>query len=246
MSYTEFLTASAFSFLEGASHPESLVKQAAALGHAAIGIADINSVAGVVRAHVAAKPAGLRLLVGCRLRLTDAPDLICYTENRAAWGRLCRLLTLGKTRAAKGACLLHFADILNHAEGQVFIVVPPAVIDTLFTDWLGTASLRLRGQIYLAAVRRYAPDDAARLSGLRNMAQFFGKQSPRMKCSITNREQDCCRTCCVASARAAPSPKLAICWSRMANAILNPPLKWSACSRNSRRLLRRRKTFWRG
>jgi len=174
MSYAEFLTASAFSFLEGASHPEDLVNQAVALGHAGIGIADINTVAGVVRAHVAAKAAGLRLLVGCRLRLTDAPDLICYPENRPAWGRLCRLLTLGKTRTVKGECLLHFADVVNHAEGQVFIAVPPAVIDKAFTHWLEVAARKCSGQIYLAVVRRYAPDDAARLRDLQTLAMRAG------------------------------------------------------------------------
>jgi len=168
MSYAELLTASAFSFLEGASHPEDLVNQAQTLGHVAIGIADINTVAGVVRAHAAAKAANLRLLVGCRLRLTDAPDLICYPKDRAAWGRLCRLLTLGKSRAVKGACQLNFADVINHAEGQVFIVVPPTLLDTVFADWLRISSVKLQGQIYLAAVRRYAPDDAARLNNLQN------------------------------------------------------------------------------
>lgn len=174
MRYVELLTASAFSFLEGASHPESLIAQAANLGHAAIGLADLNTVAGVVRAHMAAKAAGLRLLVGCRLRLADAPDMICYPENRAAWGRLCRLLTLGKTRTVKGACLLHFADILAHAQGQVFIVAPPAVINPEFCQWLAAAAVALRGQIYLAAVRRYAPDDAARLHDLQNLASRAG------------------------------------------------------------------------
>ncbi len=174
MSYAEFLTASAFSFLEGASHPEDLVSQAAALGHAAIGIADINTVAGVVQAHVAAKAAGLRLLVGSRLRLTDAPDLICYPEDRAAWGRLCRLLTLGKTRTIKGECVLNFADVLDHAEGQVFIAVPPVVPHAEFTVWLAAANMRLRGQIYLAVVRRYAPDDAARLRDLQSLAYRAG------------------------------------------------------------------------
>ena len=84
--YAELLCQSAFSFLEGASHPQSLVETAKALGHAALGIADRNIVAGVVRAHVAAKSTGLRLLVGARLVLTDAPELVCYPTNRVAWG----------------------------------------------------------------------------------------------------------------------------------------------------------------
>ena len=169
MPYSELLSSSAFSFLEGASHPEALVTQALTLGHAAIGIADINTVSGVVRAHVEARKHGLRLLVGCRLRLTDAPDLVCYPEDRAAWGRLCRLLTRGKLRAAKGACLLNFADVLEFAEGLVFIAVPSAE-----TDWLRAAAKKLPNQLYLAAIRRYAPDDAQHLRDLQNLASQIG------------------------------------------------------------------------
>jgi error-prone DNA polymerase len=171
MNYAELLVASAFSFLEGASHPDSLVTQATALGHSAIGIADKNTVAGVVQAHVAAKKAGLRLAVGARLVLQDAPDLLSYPENRAGWARLCRLLTLGKTRAKKGDCTLNFADVLAHAEDQVFIAVPPPMLDDPFVDFLHRAAERLRGKIYLAAIRRYAPDDEARLYVLRDLAQ---------------------------------------------------------------------------
>jgi error-prone DNA polymerase len=171
MSYAELLAASAFSFLEGASHPNDLVMQAAALGHEAMGIADKNTVAGVVQAHVAAKKAELRLLVGARLVLQDAPDLVCYPENRAGWARLCRLLTIGKTRAKKGDCTLTFADVLAHAEDQVFIAVPPATLDDEFAKFLRGAVVKLRGEIYLAAIRRYAPDDEARLCTLRNLAQ---------------------------------------------------------------------------
>ena len=171
MSYAELVAASAFSFLEGASHPEDLASQAAALGHAAFGIADLNTVAGVVRAHVAAKQAGLRLLVGARLRLADAPDLVCYPEDRAAWGRLTRLLTHGKMQAPKGQCRLRFADVLEYAHGQVFIVIPPDALDRAFAAWLRSAAARLRGQLFVAALRRYAADDIARLTALRDLAQ---------------------------------------------------------------------------
>jgi error-prone DNA polymerase len=174
MSYAELLCQSAFSFLEGASHPQALVEQAKVLGHAAIGIADKNTVAGVVRAHVAASAAGLRLVVGARLVLQDAPDMICYPTDRAAWGRLCRLLTLGKSRAAKGECLLNFADVLAHAQGQVFIAVPPPVLDEAFFSWLRAAGAKLGGALYLAMVRRYAPDDAQRLLTLHNAALHAG------------------------------------------------------------------------
>ncbi len=166
MNYTELTAISAFSFLEGASLPEELVAQAAGLGHAALGIADHNSLAGVVRAHVAAKAAGLRLLVGARLVFADAPEMICYPTDRAAWGRLCRLLSLGKGRAAKGACDLRIADLAAQAAGQILIIVPPAILDAKFNDFLD----RIRGltcdRLYLAAARRFAPDDARRLAAL--------------------------------------------------------------------------------
>jgi error-prone DNA polymerase len=171
MAYAELVCASAFSFLEGASHPETLVQAAAALGHDAIGIADVNTLAGVVRAHVAAKDAKLRLAVGCRLQLQDAPDIICYPQDRAAWGRLCRLLTLGKSRAQKGECRLYFKDVLVHAEGQVFIAIPPPVLDENFAKWLRAAAAQWRSQFYVAAVRRYAPDDETRLRRLSDLAQ---------------------------------------------------------------------------
>ena len=129
--YAELQAVSNFSFLRGASHAEELVERAAALGLAAIGIADRNTLAGAVRAHVAAKAvaakavaakavaakavaakaAGLRLLTGARLDLACGFSLLCYPRDRAAYGRLCRLLTLGQRRAAKGGCVLHMDDV---------------------------------------------------------------------------------------------------------------------------------------
>ena len=97
--YAELGCMSNFSFLEGASHPAQLVEQAASLGLAALGIADRNTLAGVVRAHKAAKDAGLRLLIGCRLEFLDGTELIVFPRDRAAYGRLCRLLSEGKTEA---------------------------------------------------------------------------------------------------------------------------------------------------
>jgi len=91
MPYCEFLAATAFSFLEGASSPEALVGAAKAVGHQAVGVADVNSVAGVVRGFLAAREAKIRFLAGCRLKLRDAPDLVCYPADGAAWGRLCRM-----------------------------------------------------------------------------------------------------------------------------------------------------------
>ncbi|HQT84540.1 MAG: error-prone DNA polymerase [Acidiphilium sp. 37-64-53] len=170
MLYAELAATSAFSFLEGASSPEELVDQAKALGLTAIGIADRNSVAGVVRAHRAAQAADLRLLVGARLCFADAPDIICYPEHRAAWGRLCRLLSLGKSRAKKGECRLFAADLAGNAAGQRLILMPPDRLDDEFADHCHRLAADFSGRIHLAARRRYAPDDAAHLAALARLA----------------------------------------------------------------------------
>ena len=125
MTYAELQVTTNFSFLRGASHAEELVAQAKALGLAGIAVTDRNTLAGVVRAHVAAKEVGLRLVVGARLDLEDAPSLLCLPTDRAAYGRLTRLLSLGQGRAEKGKCRLALADVAAHAEGQILIAVPP-------------------------------------------------------------------------------------------------------------------------
>ena len=127
--YAELQVTTNFSFLRGASHAEDLVAQAKVLGLSAIAVTDRNTLAGVVRAHVAAKGTekdeGLRLVIGTRLDLEDAPSLLVYPKDRAAYGRLCRLLSLGQGRADKGKCILRLADVAAHAEGQIFIALPP-------------------------------------------------------------------------------------------------------------------------
>ena len=126
MNYAELAVTTNFSFLRGGSHPEELVTMAKALGLAALGIADRNSLAGVVRAHVAAKEVGQRLLVGARLAFEEeGMEVLCYPVDRAAYGRLSALLTLGKRRAEKGACRLLIEDLHAAAEGQMLIVLPP-------------------------------------------------------------------------------------------------------------------------
>jgi error-prone DNA polymerase len=100
--YAELQVTTNFSFLRGGSHPHELVAQAKALGLAALAITDRNTLAGVVRAHVAAEQVGLKLIVGACLDLTDAPSLLCLPTDRAAYGRLSRLLSFGQKRADKG------------------------------------------------------------------------------------------------------------------------------------------------
>ena len=123
--YAELQATSNFTFLEGASHPHELVETAAALGHRAIAVVDRNSLAGVVRAHIAARRSGIPLVVGARLDLEDGPDALCLPTDRAAYGRLARLLTTGRRRAPKGRCRLAWRDVEAHAQGQQLIVPAP-------------------------------------------------------------------------------------------------------------------------
>ena len=170
MSYAELQVASAFSFLRGASHPQELVAAAKLLGHDAIGITDLNSVAGVVRAYDAALQCRLRLVVGARLHFRDGtPDLLCYPRDRAAWGRLTRLLTIGKMRGEpieKRPCLLDRADLDEYAHGQLLLVVPPTRLDRAFDTQLHSLADAYRRSLWLTVTRRYRADDAARLNTL--------------------------------------------------------------------------------
>ncbi|MFQ5774811.1 MAG: PHP domain-containing protein, partial [Kiloniellaceae bacterium] len=169
--YAELEVTSNYSFLRGASHPDELVVTAKALGLAALGIADRNTLAGVVRAHVAAKEAGLKLLVGARLAPEDGPEVLCYPSDRAAYGRLCRLLTLGKRRASKGACRFTLAELGAHGEGQALIVLPPEVPDKAFRAALARLGRRFPGACFLAGQALYRGDDARRLARLAELAR---------------------------------------------------------------------------
>jgi len=123
--YAELHCKTNFSFLEGASHPDELVHRAAELRHAAIAITDRNSLAGVVRAHVAAKELQIKLLVGTEVCPTDGPPLLLLAMDREGYGRLSRLLTVGCRRTTKGNCELSLRDVLDHGEGLLALVVPP-------------------------------------------------------------------------------------------------------------------------
>ena len=126
MRYLEFAVASNFSFLRGASHPEELMMQAAHAGLAGIGLCDRNSVAGVVRAHLTKREHNLNLRYhpGARLVFADGtPDILAYPRDRAGWGRLTRLLTLGNLRAKKGECILTLDDLIAHSFGLELVVM---------------------------------------------------------------------------------------------------------------------------
>jgi error-prone DNA polymerase len=129
--YAEIAVTTNYSFLRGASQPNELVREATLHGYAAIGIADRNTMAGVVRAYAAVNELkekfGMapKLLVGARLVFVDGtPDILAYPTDRAAYGRLCRLLSAGKLRAAKGECILRLSDLLQWQEGLLLVVMP--------------------------------------------------------------------------------------------------------------------------
>ena len=121
--YAELQVTSNYSFLRGASHPVELVTRAAELSHKAIAITDRNTLAGVVRAHVASREENIRLIPGARLDLTSelveenehsGASFLCLPTDRTAYGRLSNLLTLGKRRAPKGKCWITLEDVLQH------------------------------------------------------------------------------------------------------------------------------------
>jgi error-prone DNA polymerase len=126
--YAELAVTTNYSFLRGASHPQDMVARADALGLTAIGIADHNSFAGVVRAYAEVKKSNIKLLVGTRLVTIDGFEALAYPTDRAAYGRLCQILTKGNLEAKKGECHLTFEDILDASDGQIFIAAPPLAL----------------------------------------------------------------------------------------------------------------------
>ncbi|MCH8261214.1 MAG: error-prone DNA polymerase [Planctomycetes bacterium] len=170
--YVELHVTSNFTFLHGASHPEELVQQAATLGHCAAAITDRNTLSGIVRAHIAAKDIGIPLVVGCRVELQTQPEapplsVLVYPTNRAAYSRLCRLLTLGKRRAPKGQCELTLHDLIEHHEGLLAIIVPPAVLDENFIEIVrGLGRVFNDDRLWIASSCLYGPDDRERLAQL--------------------------------------------------------------------------------
>src|ERR1700712_1204437 len=175
--YAEIGITTNFSFLRGGSDPRAYVQEASTLGLSVIGIADHNTLAGVVRAwkeldnpEIIHKP---KLLIGTRLVFMDGtPDILVYPRDRAAYGRLCQLLTRGKRggdteRIAKGECHLKLDDLLEFSEGQLLVLTLPhrfASVDTLkILDRLKTS--RADG-VWLAASLLYRGDDKRRLARL--------------------------------------------------------------------------------
>jgi error-prone DNA polymerase len=164
--YAELHCLSNFSFLRGASHPEELVARAAALGYAALALTDECSLAGIVRAHLAAKEHHLKLIVGAELRLGDGTHLVLLAPDRRAYGALSALITAGRRRAAKGAYLLGRADVeASSASGLL------ALLAAGDARWLAA---HFPGRAWIAAELHCGPNDRARLEALREQSRASG------------------------------------------------------------------------
>ena len=177
MDYVELQVTTNYSFLRSGSHPGELVERAVELGHTAIGIADRNTLAGVVRAFAAARgntrkdPDRIKLLVGSRIETRDGYSFLAYPTDLGAYKRLSRLLTAGNRRAAKGQCDLTFDDLATCAEGILAIVLPPRLPDDpAFRERLRALACLFGDRCYLAGTMLFRGDDARRLARLDNLA----------------------------------------------------------------------------
>jgi error-prone DNA polymerase len=179
--YAELHATSNFSFLRGGSHPEELIAQAAEMGCRAIALTDVNSLAGIVRARAAAKEAGIDFIVGCHLQVKGSvgtladgvPDeppplsLLVYPTNRAAYARLCKLLTYGKRKTEKGKCHLTLQDVLDSHEGLLAVLLPPPLLDAEFTETVEHLRLTFDDdRLSIAAACLYDGRNDARLAEL--------------------------------------------------------------------------------
>ncbi|MBS0480000.1 MAG: PHP domain-containing protein, partial [Proteobacteria bacterium] len=167
--YVELQVTTHFSFLRGASSPEELFAAAALLGLPALGVVDRGSVAGMVRAWDGEKTTGVRAIVGTRLDLSDGTTLCVYPTDRAAYGRMCRLLSAGKTRGGKGACTLGWSDVEEWNEGLLAMLVPDRA-DAVAEEQLARTNRIFGDRAYMALTVRRRPRDAVRLRDLASMA----------------------------------------------------------------------------
>src|SRR5690242_164284 len=179
MRYTELQVTSNFSFLRGGSHPDELVEYAAELGLPAIAITDRNTLAGIVRAHVAAKKRNIKFIPACRLDLLDAPSLLAYPTDRLAYSRLSNLLTEGNLRTEKGKCDLYKADVYKYSGGIKFIIVPPAELNEQFDfeqpfkDMVAEYRRTFGRNVYLGATFTYQGNDAKKFFRLSQLSDRF-------------------------------------------------------------------------
>jgi error-prone DNA polymerase len=183
--YVELQAITHFSFLRGVSSAEEMFAAAASLGYPALGIADRNSVGGLVKALRAADETGIRLIAGCRIDLVDGSALLVWPEDRSGWSRLTRLLTIGKARSVpkegpaiprpgeKGQCFLHWEDVDAWSQGLVAALVPDEA-DAVAGTALAQMAAIFGDRAYCALTHRRRPGDGLRLHDLEALARRHG------------------------------------------------------------------------
>jgi error-prone DNA polymerase len=199
--FVELGIASCFSFLRGASDAVDLVSQARAFGYDALGIADANSMAGIVRLHSEAKHAGLRPVIGCRIETADGPAFLAYPKTRSAYGRICTLLSKGKMQRLDGSwqeknsCAISLDMLQEHSEDTILIVMPPDNLDATlypplpvatgplklvqpnhisFVELIASLPDKLPNLSHIAVSYLYRGDDIARINRLDALAKGAG------------------------------------------------------------------------
>jgi error-prone DNA polymerase len=177
MDYTELHITTNFTFLRGGSHPEEMVEQALALGYTEIAITDYNTLAGIVRAYTATKEKNIRIIPACRLELLDGHALLAYPKTKEGYANLSGLLSEGNLRAEKGECHLYKADVYQYAKDILFILIPPAALNTAFEfeeefiNSLKEYKLHLGDSLYLGAIRSYQANDSKKIFRLAELSK---------------------------------------------------------------------------
>ena len=185
MSFVELSAQSNFSFLTGGSHPEEYMRRSADLGLAALAIADDNSVSGIVRAHLEAREIARdakhattpRLIPATKIVLSDGFGATALPTDRAAWGRLCRLLSLGRLRAPKGGCDLGMSDVLEWGAGMIWLLWPPNTLAADTAAWHDKARQMIAqfpGQVNLIMAPHYDGQDRARFESIAQLGDILG------------------------------------------------------------------------
>ncbi len=169
--YAELHCLSNFTFLRGASHPEELVARACELGYTALAITDECSLAGIVRAHVAAKACGLKLLVGSEIRFAAGPRMVLLATDRTGYGNLSALITRGRRSAIKGSYTLALSDIQHGLPGCIALLLPDPLPSLAQAQWVAAA---FPGQAWLAVELFRGAEDIDRLAALTELGAATG------------------------------------------------------------------------
>ena len=235
--YTELQVTTNYSFLRGASHPEELLLQAAAFGHAALGVTDRNTLGGIARSVERAREVErdlgvpMRIVIGCRLDLSDGASVLAYPRSRLGWSSLCRLLTHAKRNGKE--CFDLDWDGFRAGGTDLLAALVVERPDAIATRRLGELGEAFGDRAWCAFSLARRPDDATRLRAIERAARDARRRprSPPATCSTTRRRGASCRTWSPASGKAARSTLPASGASARSTATSSRPRRWRGCSR---------------